>query len=172
MTAYLSRTRARRRRGKISLQIIGILLLGLSVSFFLSAWRSLGRSFDGFIVRKAMDSEFSHAYWVYLVPIPETGNNPAGVAEFLRTIRADTPGRRVGVSSMLFEEARVGQRLVKGSFSPFLFLEETRFLDLGIQWGLIGLGCLLVAATLAWQLKQGSPSSVPDEDLPEELDEP
>lgn len=142
------------RSGKISLQLLGSVILIISVSFLLSAWKSLGRSFDGFIVQKTIDSRFSNDYWVLLVSPPSGETRPEDVAEFLRGMGAAPAGRRVGVSGILFEEARPGQRLSKDSFSPFLFLEETRFLDMGIQWFLVGMAGFLVAGAIALQMKQ------------------
>jgi len=125
------------RSGKITPQVVALVVLVFSVSLTISAYRSLRREFSGVVVAKSYDAGFSNAYWIYLVP-PEfiqAATSTAGLDE----IFSRAPRRRVGVSRIVHDGSRELQTISKEAFSPFVFVETDRYLDLGTQWALWGI---------------------------------
>ncbi|MBF0500461.1 MAG: hypothetical protein HQM09_10035 [Candidatus Riflebacteria bacterium] len=158
------------RSGRIPLQVVTILVLGISISFLMSGWRSLGRSFDGMIIDKASSNALMPGYWVYLAPIPEGGVASASVAEMIRSIGQSGRGIRVGISELCHELARPMQRLTKERFSPFIHLEGEPYLDLGLQWVLIGIIGILASVLMYKQSKKSQHTTGdPDEESEDNL---
>ncbi|MFZ2955466.1 MAG: hypothetical protein WA705_01020 [Candidatus Ozemobacteraceae bacterium] len=122
------------------------------------------------IVGKASNQDLTPDYWVFLAPIPSEGLASSSVAELFRSVGAGTQTHRVGISEMCHESAHPMQRLRKETFSPFLYLEEERFLDLGIQWaffGIIGICFAVLMSRQAMNFRQTpkTPSENDEESL-------
>lgn len=134
------------RDGKIHPQVVALLALGLGVSLVLSAWRSLGREFSGVVVEKRAEASYSSSYWVYLVP-PDLLNSPIAPDSLVKKM-TESSRRRVGISRVVYGEIREFQTISKKAFSPFIYLEDERHLDLGVQWlfwGIISIGVSIFA---------------------------
>ncbi len=132
------------RGGKIHPQVVALLALGLGVSLILSAWRSLSREFAG--VEKRAEAGYSPGYWVYLVP-SNFLEGPVPPDSLVKKL-TESGRRRVGISKVVYGEVREFQTISKGAFSPFIYLENERHLDLGVQWlfwGLISIGVSIFA---------------------------
>ncbi|NLI78469.1 MAG: hypothetical protein GX442_18770 [Candidatus Riflebacteria bacterium] len=109
-----------------------MLALGLGVSLILSAWRSLGREFSGVVVEKRAEAGYSSSYWVYLVS-SDFLKTPVAHESLVKKM-TEAGRRRVGISRVVFGETRELQTISKAAFSPFIYLDEDRHLDLGVQW--------------------------------------
>ena len=133
-----------RRAGKIRVQMVAIILLGISISFILSAYRSLSRDFDGVVINKSLDIGFSKTCWLFLVP-KEVLGIASDSSEIITTLKGEKPARRVGVSGIIYDQVRLLQRVTKSSYSPFIYIEDERHLDLGIQWFLWGFFGIIAA---------------------------
>lgn len=136
--------------GKIQPQVVAVILLTFGVSLLLSAYRSLGREFAGVVIAKSTEAGFSSAFWVFLIP-PEALQIASGTSDIPRTLQ-NAPRRRVGISRVVYGEVREMQSISKSAFSPFVFVDGERHLDLGLQWFAWGLICL-VASIITYRLE-------------------
>ena len=142
--------------GRIRVQAVAIIMLGLSVSMVLSAYRSLGREFSGMILGKSSEQGIAPSFWVYITD-PELLKDEVAVGLSLRG-GSTIPKRRVGVSKFVFEKAGVFQRISKASFSPFIKLDEETHLDLGLQWMTWGVFGIVASFFIFFQfVPEGSP---------------
>lgn len=53
--------------------------------------------------------------------------------------------QRVGVSAIVFNDAKPLSRIEKGVLSPFIKVDSQSFIDLGINWLLFGLAGILLS---------------------------
>lgn len=129
-------------RGMIRARVVALLLLILSVSMINSAYRSLSREFHGVVISKSLDEGISKAFWLFITPasLPETSTTGKTI---IQNMLQNAPTRRVGVSRLVYVDVHIFHEVSKTSFSPYIFVEGTRHLDLGLQWLTWGLlGCL------------------------------
>ncbi|HEY9070568.1 MAG TPA: hypothetical protein VIV61_09935 [Candidatus Ozemobacteraceae bacterium] len=164
MTAYQPAA----RRGRIRIQLIAVLLLGIAISMMLSASRSLSREFDGLIVDKLSEEGLRSAYWLDLSTQPDSpAQDPSTIA--LQAMKGSLARRRVGVSGMVFDQSRLLQRARKAAWSCFIYIDEERHIDLGLKWlawGIIGL-----CAAIIIHRKTRDQRLIPTSSLDEEEDE-
>ncbi len=128
------------RSGRIRVQLIATMLLGIAISMFISAGKSLSREFVGLVADTHAEEGLRSAYWLDLAVTDGLSGEEASKA-FLNAVRGTHPTRRVGVSSMVFDQAKPLYRVSKEAWSPFIYIEEERHIDLGIKWliwGIIG----------------------------------
>ncbi|RCK79554.1 MAG: hypothetical protein OZSIB_4308 [Candidatus Ozemobacter sibiricus] len=118
------------------------------------------------VIAKSAETGFSSAFWVYLVS-PETLQIASNPTDLTRSLQA-APRRRVGISRVVYGEVREMQTISKTAFSPYVFVEGERHLDLGLQWLAWGLICL-AASVIAFRLEGLSlwPPSTPVPEPPE-----
>ncbi|HOY67755.1 MAG TPA: hypothetical protein PLP29_12775 [Candidatus Ozemobacteraceae bacterium] len=156
------------RRGRIRIQLVAVLLLGIAISMFLSAARSLSREFDGLIVDKLSEEGLRSAYWLDLsAQVGSLSQDPSSIA--LQAMQGSLARRRVGVSGMVHDQSRLLQRARKAAWSCFIYVDEERHIDLGLKWlawGIIGL-----CAAVIIHRKTRDPGSIPTSSLDEEEDE-
>jgi hypothetical protein len=160
-----------RRAGRIRARLIAIILLGFGISLLLSAERSISRQFSGFVLEKGAHQEFGQGFWLRIsAPVTELTVLPPPDAEGV----ASGPGapwlldplrsRRVGVSRFIHKHAVPMQTIQKVAYSPFIFLDGERHIDLGVQWLLWGLLSIIIAA-LAYRRALQSPHHPPIEEV-------
>lgn len=128
-------------RGRIRIQLVALLLLGIAVSMIISAAKSLSREFVGLVVDTHAEDGLRSGYWLDLSVTAGLSPEESSAA-FVNAIRGLQPTRRVGVSSMVYDYARPLHRVSKKAWSGFIYVEEERHIDLGIKWliwGIIGL---------------------------------
>lgn len=128
------------RGGRIRVQLIAMMLLGIAISMFLSAGKSLSREFVGLVSDTHAEEGLRSGYWLDLAVTDGLSGEEASKA-FLNAVRGTHPTRRVGVSSMVYDQAKPLYRISKEAWSPFIYIEEERHIDLGIKWliwGIIG----------------------------------
>jgi len=128
-----------------------LLLLVLSCGTIISAYRSLSRDFSGFMVRKTSSSgAVSNQYWLFILPDSQI-NTDYGSAAVLNALTPDLEAeiepqlQRVGVSAIVFNDAKPLCRIEKGELSPFIKVDSQSFIDLGINWLLFGLAGILLS---------------------------
>lgn len=134
------------RAGKIRVQLIAMMLLGIAISMFISAGKSLSREFVGLVTDTHEEEGLRSAYWLDLAVTDGLSGEEASKA-FLNAVRGTHPTRRVGVSSMVYGQAKPLYRVSKEAWSPFMYIEEERHIDLGIKWliwGIIGVCAALI----------------------------
>ena len=127
------------RSGKIGAQMLALLLLALSLGVILAAYRSLTRDFRGMVVSKITEEAVPPHFWVFLVSPGELQALASPTPGLCKDLLEQNPRRRVGISGIIFEQVLVGQTLGKAAFSPFVYVEDERYLDQGVYWGILGL---------------------------------
>ncbi|HOT28396.1 MAG TPA: hypothetical protein PLU72_09415 [Candidatus Ozemobacteraceae bacterium] len=161
------------RAGKIRVQLIAMMLLGIAISMFISAGKSLSREFVGLVTDTREEEGLRSAYWLDLAVTDGLSGEEASKA-FLKAVRGTHPTRRVGVSSIVFGQAKPLYRVSKEAWSPFIYIEEERHIDLGIKWliwGIIGVCAALIIHGKTHDRVVFPLSSLADDDENEE-DEP
>lgn len=156
------------RSGKIKTRIFALLLLILACGMMISAFRSLGREFSGTMIRKSSDPGItSTQYHLFLLP----ANMSASSTSVLEALaNPNQTLQRVGVSSLAYAEAQELESVEKSAYSLMIKIGESKFLDLGLFWMLMGIAGLCGAIWMYQQtLKPGPPS---EKYQPEELDIP
>ncbi|MBP7636210.1 hypothetical protein KBA41_18730 [Candidatus Ozemobacteraceae bacterium] len=134
------------RAGRIRVQLIAMMLLGISISMFISAGKSLSREFVGLVADTHAEEGLRSGYWLDLAVTDGLSGEEASKA-FLNAVRGTHPTRRVGVSSMVYDQAKPLFRVSKEAWSPFIYIEEERHIDLGIKWliwGIIGVCAAII----------------------------
>lgn len=113
----------------------------------------------------------STQYWLFLLPASEVSSK-SGEAAVLSALTPDQQMeysgelQRVGVSSIVYNEAKPLNRVEKQSFSPFIQVESHTFIDLGVNWLLFAFAGILLSIWMYLQtLKQ-----LPGKSEPEEID--
>lgn len=135
---------AQPRRGRIRTQLIALLLLGIAISMFLSASKSLSREFVGLVVDRHAEDGLRSGCWLDL-SLTDGLTQEEVSTTFLNAIRGTQPTRRVGVSGMVYDQARPLHRVSKSAWSCFIYIEDERHIDLGIKWLIWGIICLCSA---------------------------
>lgn len=139
----------RKNSGKIKIRLFAIVLLGISISGMISSYRSISREFSGIIVNKKSDTGFlSERFWLYIIPQDKSENIPHDMNLLLEK---QTPGLRVGVSGVLYQSARISYKVFKKRFSPFVFLNSERHIDLGIVWILLSMAAAIISFVMYYQ---------------------
>ena len=129
----------------------------------MSAFRSLGREFDGVLIKKSISSAIvSSEYWLYLLPSDQL-NIMGGEEGLTESLTIDKENQlnlnRVGVSEIVYTQAQKLFKIEKKAFSPFILVQSQSFIDLGINWFLFGIAGILLSIWMYWQtLKTPRPS--------------
>ncbi len=160
-----------RRSGKIKTRVFALLLMIMSCGIGISAFRSLGREFSGFLIRKTFATgATTNQYWLFLLPQSELASN-SGEAAVLSTMTPDQQAeyegdlQRVGVSAIVYNEARPLNRIEKGSFSPYISVENQTYIDLGLNWLLFALAGLALSIWMYFQTLKKIPGETDSEDI-------
>lgn len=142
-----------------------MLLMIISCSMLISAYRSLNRNFSGVVVKKFTSPGLSFdQYWLFLLPDSEvtTSSGSNAILNALtkgQQIESDAKLNRVGVSAVVFAEASTLSKVEKESLSPFIKIQSETYIDLGINWFLFGFAGVLLSIWMYLQtLKQPTPS--------------
>jgi hypothetical protein len=142
--------------GRIKTRIFALLLMIVGCSIAISSYRSLARDFSGIVVTKSTSPGIaSNQYWLFLAPA-DSGENapPPSLINALSKSEKEqdlSSLHRVGVSSVVFEEADILYFVEKKAFSPIIELQGQTHIDLGINWLLIGVSAILLSL---WMYKQ------------------
>jgi len=115
----------------------------------ISSYRSISREFSGIIVNKKSNTGFlSERFWLYIIPQEQSENIPQVMDSLLEK---QSPGLRVGVSGVLYQSARISYKVLKKRFSPFIFLNSDRHIDLGIVWILLSIAAAIISFVMYYQ---------------------
>ncbi|MFZ5952115.1 MAG: hypothetical protein ACOYXC_15530 [Candidatus Rifleibacteriota bacterium] len=141
----------------------------LSSSILISSYRSLAREFNGTLIKKSSsEGATTTQYWFFLLSdkdltTPEGKNAVLNALSTEGQIEYSGELQRVGVSSIVFNEAKTLNRVEKAAFSPFVKVENQVFIDLGINWLLFGLAGIILAV---WMYVQtAKPGAAESEEL-------
>lgn len=119
------------KAGKIKIRIFAILLLGLSVSGLLSAYRSISREFHGIVLKK---HSTANRYWLELFPTSKDTTFPLDNEQIVLALTNKITGTRVGVSSVVYKQIRSADTVSKLRFSQYVTIDDERYIDLGVMW--------------------------------------
>lgn len=141
------------RPGGIKTRVFALLLLILSCSLIISAFRSLNREFSGLVIRKTSASGIaSDQYWLMLLPMTDSQTAKSVDPLILNAMSDENyPLHRVGVSSFVYEEAQHLSVISKEKFSPMIGVNDINLIDLGVNWMLMGFGGILLSLWMYWQ---------------------
>ncbi|MBF0545719.1 MAG: hypothetical protein HQM08_14845 [Candidatus Riflebacteria bacterium] len=136
----------RKKKGGISYNLLAIVLLTFSITLLIASYKSLRRSFSGIVIQKSQNTGIFPDCWLILCSEPE---------EYFSSIsfrgKTNYSGKMVGISSIAFEDCRYGSRISKESFSPFLVVDEVKYLDLGVTWGFFSLAGIIASFLIYFQ---------------------
>jgi len=165
----VQRKRLMSRSGRIRIQLIALLLLGIAISLFLSAGKSLSREFDGWIINKHAEDGLRSRCWLDLSVADGLTSRPDAPMTALQAMQGKLPLKRVGVSGMVYDQSSPLQRASKAAWSCFIYIDDERHIDLGLKWfiwGIIG-----ICAALIIHGKSCDRGAIPTSSLDEEEDE-
>ncbi|MBF0405808.1 MAG: hypothetical protein HQM10_00525 [Candidatus Riflebacteria bacterium] len=134
------------RSGSLSYNLIAIFLLSFSLSLLLASYKSLGRSFSGTVISKSHESGIFPSFWLNLCIEPEeyySSLSLRGMTTF--------SGFRVGVSEIVFEDCLYGSVVSKIRFSPFVEVDEKKYIDLGVVWAIFSLFGIIASCVIYYQ---------------------
>ncbi|PKL47686.1 MAG: hypothetical protein CVV42_12380 [Candidatus Riflebacteria bacterium HGW-Riflebacteria-2] len=139
------------RSGKIKTRIFALILLMLSCSMLISAYRSLGREFSGVVVKRTTSPGItSTQYYLHIRPAGENLSRNEVIAALTET-ESDRPSHRYGVSAIVYEQAQLFEQVSKSSFSFFIAVGGENYLDLGLLWLLMGLAGIIISIVMHFQ---------------------
>ena len=160
--------------GKIKSRIFAFILLMLSCSLALSAFKSLGRSFDGLIVYKEIKSGFIQKnYDLYIdkdykVNENQEISNKDVINIFSLNFDDYT---KVGVSYFAYEAAEKSLIIKKEKNSPLIELNGEKFIDQGVFWGILSIIGMFISYLIYKQtLIKFSESNEDENKLNEEIE--
>lgn len=126
------------RSGKIKARSFALILLILSCSLAFSAFKSLGRSFDGIIVFKNVQNGlFRNNYNLYIdQDYNKNNNNQELNKNDIINVLVDNLSdyTKIGVSYFAYEETDLSSIIKKEKYSPIIKINNTKFLDQGLFW--------------------------------------
>ncbi len=137
------------RAGKVKTRIFALVLLMLSCSMLISAYRSLGREFSGIVVKRTSSPGItSNQYYLHL----RTDVKTLTRTDVIETLtEKEQPSHRYGVSVLLYEQAQLFEDVSKQSFSFFIVVGGEKFFDLGLLWMLMGIAGIVIAIIMHYQ---------------------
>jgi len=142
----------RDRSGKIKTRIFALILLMLSCSMLISAYRSLGREFSGIVVKRTTSPGItSTQYHLHIRPDAGTLSRNEVIAALTES---DQPSHRYGVSSIVYEQAQLFEKVSKDSFSFFIVVGGESYFDQGLLWLLMGLAGNIIALIMHFQTRE------------------
>jgi len=155
------------RSGKIKARIFALILMMLSCSMLISAYRSLSREFSGIVVKRTTTAGMaSNQYYLHL----KTDVIDLSQAEVINTLtEKEQPSQRHGVSAVVYEQAQLFENVSKQSFSFFITVGGEKYFDLGLLWMLMGLAGIAISLTMHFQTrnpKTGARYQSEDIDIP------
>lgn len=134
--------------GKIKSRIFAFILLMLSCSLALVAFKSLGRSFDGLIVHKEIKSGFIQKKYDLYIDQDYKANENQVISNKdvinIFTLNFDDY-TKVGVSYFAYEAADKSMIIKKEKNSPIINLNGERFIDQGLFWGILSIIGMLIS---------------------------
>ncbi len=137
------------RSGKIKTRIFALILLMLSCSMLISAYRSLGREFSGIVVKRTTSPGItSTQYYLHLRTDIEKLSQHEVIAALTES---DQPSHRYGVSAIVHEQAQLFESVSKKSLSFFIVVGGENYFDLGLLWLLMGLAGIAIALVMHFQ---------------------
>lgn len=155
------------RSGKIKTRVFSLILLMLSCSMMISAYRSLGREFSGVVVKRTTSPGItSTQYYLHLRPDSSDISRQEVIAALTER---DQPSQRYGVSAIVYEQAQLFEKVSKNSFSFFIIVGGENYFDLGLFWMLMGLAGAIIAVLMHIQTIERRTGS---RYLPEDIDIP
>jgi hypothetical protein len=155
------------RHGKVKIRVFALLLMLVSCSIIISAYRSLSRDFSGVVIRKTATSGIaSTQYQLHLLPV---GSNFD--PELLKKALSDPgfPLQRVGVSAFVYEQAQTMESVDKDAMSVKIMVGDSAFIDLGFFWIMCGLAGILISI---WMYLQTCKNNSGSEDKNEDIEIP
>ena len=154
------------RLGKIKARIFALVLLMLSCSLAITAFKSLNRRFDGIIIHKEVRSGFIQKnYDLYLnenyksTEKIEISNNDA--IKILTENFDDYS--KVGVSYFAFQDAEPMMSISKKQGSPLITLNGITYIDQGLFWIFISLFGVAISYAIYKQTNVKFKDSRPEE---------
>ena len=157
--------------GKIKARFFALILLALSCSLAITAFKSLGRNFDGLVVYKAVHTGFIQKNYDLYISQDYSSNsqqklsNSEAIQLMVENFEDYT---KVGVSYFAFQEAMISSRVTKKRGSPIVIVDGSYFIDQGLFWIFLS---LLGSATAVTIYRQTSvPLKSADKNKSEDLD--
>ncbi len=137
------------RSGKIKTRIFALILLMLSCSMLISAFRSLSREFSGIVVKRSTSPGITSTQYLYLRSDDIDLSQNDVIAALTEN---DQPSsQRYGVSAIVYEQAQLFEVVSKKSFSFFIVVGGESFFDQGLLWLLMGLAGIAIALVMHFQ---------------------
>ena len=154
-----------KRSGKIKIRVFALMLLALSTSMCISAYKSMSRSFSGIVVNKSTAAGItSDRYWLSLSPMAEIEPLSPG-DRITMAIQGKLQGHLIGVSEMVHEQASLMENVSKERFSPFIKVGTEKFIDLGLNWLILGIFGILGSLFMYKQTLVPLPNSPETEEI-------
>ncbi|PKL42163.1 MAG: hypothetical protein CVV41_15405 [Candidatus Riflebacteria bacterium HGW-Riflebacteria-1] len=137
------------KSGKIKTRIFALVLLMLSCSMLIAAYRSISREFSGMVVKRTTTvGVTSNQYFLHL----KSDLSNLSRAEIINTLTENArSAQRFGVSAVVYEKAQLFEHVAKNSFSVFISVGGENFFDLGLLWMLMGFGGLAISLFMHYQ---------------------
>ena len=136
------------RSGKIKSRIFAIILVVLSCSLALSAYKSLTRSFDGKIVYKKIQNGFiKNNYDLYIDQEYKSSSSKDLSNQDIMNVLIENLSdyTKIGVSYFTFEDAEISMIVQKQKGSPIIILNGESFIDQGLYWLFISLLGIIIS---------------------------
>lgn len=130
------------RSGIIKARIFAIVVLMLSSSLAISAFKSLGREFDGMVMHKETTSGFIQKnYDLFLNQNYKSDEHKQITNNDALTVLMGNfdDYTRVGVSKFAYQDAEPSMLIKKKQGSPIIVLNGTNYIDQGLFWAFISL---------------------------------
>lgn len=137
--------------GKIKARLFALLLLVLSCSLTLSAYKSLRRSFDGKIVYKKVQNGFiKNNYDLYIDQEYKSNQIKDLTKQEILNVLIDNLNEysKIGVSYFTYEDAEISMIIKKEKNSPIISLNGSNFIDQGLFWFIISLLGIIISVTI------------------------
>lgn len=131
------------RSGKIKSRVFALILLMLSCSLAIVAYKSLRREFDGIIIEKETKSGFITKRYNLLIYADSKNLNHIEVLNILQGNYADL--QTVGISKFAYNDAMTSERIRKRSGSPIITIGNTTYIDQGLFWIAISILGMLIS---------------------------
>ncbi len=128
--------------GKIKSRAFAFILLMLSCSLGLTAFRSLGRSFNGLVVHKEIHNGFIQNNYDLYIEQNDLNNSKVEISNKdvinILALKLDDY-TKIGVSYFVYEAAEKSMIVKKIKNSPIIDLNGETYIDQGLFWGIMSL---------------------------------
>ena len=159
------------RSGIIKSRIFAIVVLMLSCSLAISAFKSLGREFDGMIMSKETTSGFIQKnYDLFLNQnYKSDAHKEITNSDALTVLMGHFDDfTRVGVSRFAYQDAEPSMLIKKKQGSPIIVINGINYIDQGLFWAFISLFGMIISNLIYKQTLLKLPDT--DENKSEDLD--